>query len=298
MRKYPKIFRIGTEETKEILTEPDDCIYIEEKIDGANVRFQIQGGELVLGSRNVILDEPKHQWSKIYDYLFQRFKKMELINEDGLICIPNSYVFFGEFCIKHSINYDWEKMPLFLGFDIWDEEKGIFLSAEKARYIFSKIGLEFVPIVDILQVREISKIDENMIPMSKFYNGKAEGIVLKNYNKQIFAKFVTESFKEVNKKTFGGSKKTASDDNEKFVFEYATNRRIEKMIYRLINEENEDLHMKMMKKLPSAVFEDIFHEEISSIKRKNYTINFKTINKMITNRCRNVLNLMIAQVNR
>ncbi|MFQ5530990.1 MAG: hypothetical protein ACE5ES_00075, partial [Candidatus Nanoarchaeia archaeon] len=105
-------------------------------------------------------------------------------------------------------------------------------------------------------------------------------------------------FKEVNKKTFGGSKKTASDDNEKFVFEYATNRRIEKMIYRLINEENEDLHMKMMKKLPSAVFEDIFHEEISSIKRKNYTINFKTINKMITNRCRNVLNLMIAQVNR
>ncbi|MFQ5531026.1 MAG: RNA ligase family protein, partial [Candidatus Nanoarchaeia archaeon] len=193
MRKYPKIFRIGTEETKEILTEPDDCIYIEEKIDGANVRFQIQGGELVLGSRNVILDEPKHQWSKIYDYLFQRFKKMELINEDGLICIPNSYVFFGEFCIKHSINYDWEKMPLFLGFDIWDEEKGIFLSAEKARYIFSKIGLEFVPIVDILQVREISKIDENMIPMSKFYNGKAEGIVLKNYNKQIFAKFVTES---------------------------------------------------------------------------------------------------------
>jgi len=38
--KYPKIRIIGANENKELLMNPQDEIYIEEKVDGCNISFE------------------------------------------------------------------------------------------------------------------------------------------------------------------------------------------------------------------------------------------------------------------
>ena len=67
-----------------------------------------------------------------------------------------------------------------------------------------------------------------MIPKSKYYDGWAEGIVIKNYcrkaregNHQLYAKLVRDEFKEDNKAVFGSVRQTTSDTQkitEEFVF--------------------------------------------------------------------------------
>jgi hypothetical protein len=50
-RAYHKIKRLGDEENKEIFSNPDEEIVIEEKMDGANFRFMFKKGKIIFGSR-------------------------------------------------------------------------------------------------------------------------------------------------------------------------------------------------------------------------------------------------------
>jgi ATP-dependent RNA circularization protein (DNA/RNA ligase family) len=263
VRKYPKIYRVGHKEVAELKSNPEAKIYIQEKIDGANFRFWIENGKLKLGSRNRELTEEdleKKPWSAIYAYLMDRFQNVPdntLIDPDnGDVWIGDNFIFFGEFCIKHSINYDFDNMPLFLGFDIWIKNAEKFYDWDTAQMFFKGINIETVPTLGWRYAKDIGDYKEDDIPMSEFYPGKAEGIVLKNYNEQIFAKYITESFQEYRKLNFGSSKKFETEDHEKFVAQFITNARIEKQIYKLINEEDMDLDMPMMKYLPRRVLTD------------------------------------------
>ncbi len=295
--KYNKIKIVGHEDNEGIFSDPLDEIVIEEKLDGANFRFMIKDGHLIFGSKNQQLTSDEGidtnvQKSFLRAVNFVRERALEEKDVKGFEEYEK-YIFYGECMTRHTMSYDWEKIPPYLGFDIYDTEKGEYLGINDARLLFDVLNLPFVPIVKITTAGALKILSEEMVPLSKYSPHQAEGIVFKNYKKQIFAKLVREEFKEKNHKVFGGGKKYADNDEEYITAVYCTNARIDKMIFKLI-DEGEKLEMSMMKKLPTSVYKDIWEEnwqEITNMRGK--TINFQTFKKKVTGRCLAVLKQVI-----
>jgi hypothetical protein len=140
---------------------------------------------------------------------------------------------------------------------------------------------------------------EGYIPRSKYIGGSekdllAEGVVVKNYEKQLFAKIVRPEFVERNAEVFGGSKKPRSlnGNDEEFVFKYCTNYRIEKVIMKQL-DLGVVLDMKLMSVIIKETYNDIVEEEWREILHSNWKLDFKNCRKLIADRCREVLNNMI-----
>jgi len=282
--RYPKIYRLGHEKNRGIFER--GIVYVTEKVDGANFRFMNDGGRLRYGSR-------RRELTGVDDVgQFRRAVEKVLEFEPG--DLHEGWVYFVEYMIPHTIQYDWNRTPLFLGIDIWNGEK--WLSYDEAEKEFARLGIEIVPLVD---VRDVSEIDEHyldkVIPKSKYYNGEAEGVVFKNYDLQIFAKLVSERFKERNEKVFGKSKKKARQEGcEAYLLEkYVPPRRVEKVIQALV-DEGYRLSMELMTVLPRRVLEDVIEEEGAEIFRENCTVDFRKFRKLISRRCYNVLQRMLA----
>ena len=287
---YRKIKIIGDKDNRDITAFPEDEIVIEEKIDGANFRFMYYDGNFIFGSRKRELsdtDENEKAWKRGINHIKTTFKKPK--NKSYY----NHLIFYGECCIKHSTPYDFEHMPPFLGFDVMDLETNSYMEYKQSKKLFEKSGLVFVPIIKVIKVKNLTPYEDRDVPKSKYYDGQAEGVVFKNYNNQIFAKYVTAKHREENKKSFGGHQKWAKDDTEKFVAKYCTNARIDKKIFELIHEGNE-LEMRLMSQLPTLVFEDIREEHYKDILDKKWKIDVGKFRKEIATRCLMVLKMMIT----
>lgn len=300
-KKYTKIKILGDEENKDIFSNPKDEIIIEEKIDGANFRFMItKEGNIIFGSRTQQLTSDEGEDTNV-EKNFRRCvefirEKWNNLKYDGTNL--SHLIFYGENMVKHTMNYDWEKIPPYLGFDIYDITENEYVDGYHKQMIFEQIGLETVPIIKICKAKEITKIEDNSVPESKYasissQDRQAEGIVFKNYDKQIFAKYVREKFKEKNKEVFGGGKKFAKTDDEYFCAVYCTNARIDKCIFKLV-DEGKKLDMSIMGDLLNMVYKDIWEEnwnEISFSKRKIDLLNLK---KLVSKRCLEVLKQSIV----
>ena len=292
--KYPKIYTIGHEYNKDIFSNPEDEIIIEEKMDGANTRLLIHKGELYFGSRNKEIDESSKDAKNFIRSI--NFIKRTLKDKD--LSFVESHILFLETMVRHTMDYDWDSIPVCLGFDIMDLKNNKFLNYKDKIEIFNKLGLPIVPLIKIVKAREIKEINDKLVPYTKYphSDGKdiqAEGIVFKNYKKGIFAKYVRDAFKEKNAETFGGTPKLGIGDDSKFVLKYCTNARIDKMIFKMI-DEGSVLEMQLMKFLPHRIFEDIFIENLQDILKSRQTLNFGNIRKLITKRCLSVLKQMIV----
>ena len=288
--KYPKIKYLGDEEVAGLTSNPEDEIIIQEKIDGANIRVLIHNKELLFGSRNVTMDddmESSKMWNKVVSYLKEKLKGKDL---SGL----NNCILFMEYCIKHTMSYDWNVIPPILGFDIYELEKGAFIDFYKCKTLFNELEIDFVPVIRTIKARDLTSFTDSDVPVSVYASPsatdrQAEGVVFKNYKTQTFAKYVRDKFKEKNKEVFGANKKYVNDDTERLIAVYCTNPRIDKMIFYLRTESVMELNLKMMTKLPMLVLEDIIEENYKEIIISNYTIDFRKFRGLIAKRCLAVL---------
>lgn len=292
-KKYSKIKRLGHEDVADLLSDDNDVLVIQEKIDGANFRFMVsEDGRLIFGSRNNSLGDSNSQiggnWKRCVEHVKGIYETLKPLFKKNMI-------YYGECMSKHSIDYDWDKHPPFIGFDVYDVEKEKYLDWEDAKKLFEVVGLQFVHVIGETDVASFKKKEllDKSIPRSRYYAGQAEGIVIKNYNKQLFAKYVTDKFKEVNKENFGGGKKRAEDDSQRYVLTYCTNPRIDKKIFELVNE-GEKLDMSLMHELPKRVLDDIYEESWKELVNSNWTINFRNVKKIASKRCAAVLNQVIT----
>ena len=291
--KYRKIYQIGHSENEDIFKHPTDRIVVEEKMDGGNFRFYItEAGEVIVGSRGQLLDlESKNT---------KNFRRCSEFVKEKVYACPNykdfgKLIFYGECMIKHTMNYDWENMPPYLGFDIMTEE-GMFLEYEAKKNAFEHFGLPIVPFIKDCEAQYIGEINDEAVPKSAYASPsnedqQAEGIVFKNYQSQIMAKYVRDKFKERNAEAFGGNPKYNKIDdtnNSEFVFKYCTNPRIDKTIFKLM-DEGHPLDLKMMAELPKKIYKDIIEENWQEIMESNWKLDFKNIRKLIPKRCLAVL---------
>jgi hypothetical protein len=293
-KPYTKIKVLGDVENFGIFDNPEDEIVIEEKVDGANFRFMIKDGKVIFGSRTQELNEDKeHKFQKNFNacitLILDAFDKLDADTKKH----SEGKIFYGENMVKHSISYDWEHTPRFLGFDIYDIQSGKFLRQKNKTNLFAAWNLSVVPLINICMVKDIGTINDDLVPVSKYISPsaadtKAEGVVFKNYEKQIFAKYVREKFKEKNREVFGGNKKYAKTDDEYFSLLYCTNARIDKCVFKLL-DQGKVLGMELMGDLLNSVYTDIWEENWREIAYSKKSVDTLQLKKLISKRCLEVL---------
>lgn len=299
--KYKKIYRLGHDENAEIFSDPEDEIVIQEKIDGGNFRFAILNGKVIIGSRTQQLTDDEgndSNMNKMFircaNYVREQIKDKDLSKYEGLL-------FYGENCVKHTISYDWEEIPPFLGFDILDLTTGKFYGYGDVQLVYGFLNLPMVPHFRTCKVKDLPQIDDDLVPISKYARDsapdrKAEGLVFKNYRKQIMAKYVRDAFKEKNAEAFGGTPKYNKVDetqNADFLFKFCTNARIEKAIFKRL-EQGDSLDLKLMQHVPKDVWTDIWNEEWQYIANQRWMLDFGGIKKLIPKRCKAVIQQMMV----
>ena len=164
--KYPKIRVIGHDENRGVL---DDEIIIEEKIDGFNARIYLGKDRIMFGSRNRELEEEgEKQFTRFILYIKDKLKD----KQQTLKSIYEKYgtiILFGEGIVRHTIGYDFEKMPPFIGFDVYELDTKTFMDREDKVRLFENLGLE--PIKLLFEGKYTGKPED----LKKFIGDSAYG---------------------------------------------------------------------------------------------------------------------------
>ena len=258
--------------------EPGDLIQITTKIDGANasIAWDETTGKLEVFSRTNLLDQPG-ALRGFYDYV-----KTEIEPKTDWSAYKD-FVFFGEWCVKHSVAYNPEWYNKWRVYDIWCKSAGRYVSQERVKAICGKLGLEYIeelyygPFVSWDHCR-------SFIGKSTAYGPEQEGVVVKNQDKlaaenrtaPAYIKIVSERFKESHKvkakREPSPEEAAAKERGTTLAASVATEARVRKIILKLVDEGilPAELGPKdmgtVMKHLAKRVFDDVLKEEPETVK--------------------------------
>ena len=200
----------------------DNSIYAFEKLDGGNCQVRNISGRLVGGSRSNFLQGKsltRFKW-------FQDFNKW-IRSTPELYSLDPNFVLFGEWLSFHNIRYDPEHENQFYFIDMYDIEEGRYVAWPEALENLAMMGIN-TKTPRILAEGKISqrRLDNLLLKRKSDYRtGIREGLVLKDYENQQFAKYLHPKFSEV-----------AEDNRLPTVERYVTKKRIEKTVRALLEE--------------------------------------------------------------
>ena len=186
--------------SKKCLTDADVKILLdghtvfEEKVDGGVVGIAWNGDmHLAIGKHSMI--NPYDNSKKFYglnSWIYANYEKIQTI--------PLGWVVHGEWLRScHQIFYD-ELPDYFLAFDIWDGHR--YLDLQSRSDMLHKLGFAEVPLIysgDNLDVEDVLCIADGLSVSNKSRFSSSEifeGIVIKNYEKQLYGKYVRREFME------------------------------------------------------------------------------------------------------
>ncbi len=257
-KKYQSITRYG-KSNNEISARGNIVIW--EKIDGANASFMRDGDTIRTFSRNQELTG-EDGLGGFRKWVLENINARKL--EVGLL-------YFGEWTNRHKIDYGLNEKKFYL-FDVYETNLERYLPLNDIKAEANIIGLELAPIFYegeyISEEHLQSFVGKSMLAP----DGVGEGIVVKNYGyvdkhgNQHFTKIVSKHFQEIS-----GVKvkemKSKSDVVSQFIETTVTPARIEKMLFKLVDEGKlgEDFAIEdmgtILKLLGNSVFEDVMKEE-------------------------------------
>lgn len=191
-----KILALGSKWAQDLLL---DDVIVEEKIDGSFFAAGFIDGELKMRSKGVQFESgnPEKMFTKVA-------QTVELLKDK----LTPGWTYRGEYLQKSKHNvlaYDRVPTGHWIIFDICRGEED-YLSYEEKAAECARIGLECVPLLFKGKVAYPDQLMNLMATTSILGGQKIEGIVIKNYarmgmdKKALFAKHVSEEFKEVHKK--------------------------------------------------------------------------------------------------
>ncbi|MDR9431433.1 MAG: RNA ligase family protein [Natronomonas sp.] len=156
-------------------------LWLLEKVDGALFRFQLrESGLLRFGDRTRVYDDPDAvppPYEHAVDHVQRRLGREALRNAVDDV---ESVVFFGVSTHRRTIEYDWDRLPSFLGFDVYSTETEAFRPPGATQGIFERLGLEPVNAFEReLHTRDFDP-ESYSVPDSAWYDGPAAGVVVRN----------------------------------------------------------------------------------------------------------------------
>jgi len=292
LKKYPKIKRIGHAENNGILE--DGWLVVKEKLDGANFRFTYcrNKDRIVFGSRNIEYWNEKDV-DKAFDHAIEFVRETvdieELAYRDK---VEGPLTFFGEAMHAHTIDYNWDTIPSFLGFDIYDHETEQFLNSEIVTAIFERLDLPTVPTVYDGWANELDGLDA---PESEYYDGPAEGVVVVNEETGQRAKVRSEKFKEMHSNlSVADSLDYDPSDAALLAQTFTTEARVLKLIHKY-EDRGRTIEMAIMEDLWREIFDDIIDEEYETIFLGNHTIDTKEFRSEVASITADVLQSYIQR---
>jgi len=285
-KKYPKIIRLGHEDTDGILS--GEC-HIQEKIDGANTSIWMEDGEIKMGTRNNQITEG---FNGFCDYV----KSHEGVNK--LLSEHPEYRLYGEWLVRHTISYNETAYKKWYMYDIWiDGEDELDEEGEVKCNKSERMDIGAVhTMADMYEINTpknfglFTNPTENQIKLlvgKSTIGDKGEGVVIKNmdfineWGHRTYAKIVTENFKEENAVTFGGNNKHSDVYNEMWVVnKFMTLPRVKKVMDKLQPEVEKRLDMEHTGRIINTAYHDLITEEIWTIQKKFQSIHFKNLARL------------------
>ncbi|NRR00995.1 RNA ligase family protein [Brevibacillus sp. RS1.1] len=269
-KKYTDVIRLGHQTTEDIFNE-GNFIIIQEKLDGANASFRYdeETNNIRAFSRNMELHEEENlhgffQWT-------QQLAKEEIVA---------GMVYFGEWLNPHKIKYPQYEKQFFL-FDMYDTVACEYVDFAIVERKAQRLGLHLVPVFyqGEYQGEEHLKSFVGKTALGGRLRDEeiGEGIVVKNadyrdrFGRQLFVKIVTDVFSEVKRLKPPKDPNQPKSGEVLFVEQYVTRARVEKFLYKLIDEGvlEETFGVKdmgaILKNLNLRIQEDLFKEEADSL---------------------------------
>lgn len=147
-------------------------IYVEEKIDGANMGISINkdGKILVQNRSHYVNSQSGPQFKPLDKWIAEHFEELWEILE------PDVHILYGEWLyMKHSINYnrleDW-----FMAFDIFDKKENKFYSRDRVEKILENTTIKLIPVIMKSTFKKIDEIKALVNTPSRYADGKVEGV--------------------------------------------------------------------------------------------------------------------------
>lgn len=294
--KYPKVKRLGDEDTDGILF---GTVYVQEKIDGANASIWLEDGEIKCGSRT------QDVTTKGFNGLVEYAKSHEGIRK--YLEVNRRHRLFGEWLVRHTIAYKETAYKNFYLFDIliepeeWNVQTAELVDEQEAdrRLIRQCKWLTIPEVHTVAKAFEITTpelfttlVDPTPEALQEYVGKttlgvKGEGICLKNpefinkWGDRCVAKIVTQEFKEDNAIVFGGNNKHSETYVEmKMVNEFMTMSRVQKIMNKLEPIIGERLDMKHTSRIITTAYHDMFEEEMWAFVKEHPVIDFRSLRKL------------------
>lgn len=156
-------------------------LWLLELIDGAGLRFRLDDdGVLRFGDETRVYDDSDDMPAS-YQHAVRHVR--ENLDRSALrdaVADPRDVVFFGQSTQRQSLEYDWERIPSFLGVDVWSASADGFRPPDTAEKIFERLGLHPVNALERERNTRDFDPDSYAIPRSTWYDGPAKGVLIRN----------------------------------------------------------------------------------------------------------------------
>lgn len=300
---YPKIHRLGAEENDGILL---GTCYIQEKIDGANTSIWLEGDEIKTASRTQIKDSG---FNGFVDYARAHEGIKKLLADNP------TYRIYGEWLVRHTVAYNEASYRKWYLYDV------LLSSEQKLNDQGEVVGTncKFMPLDQVYELAQKYGIETPMLfeklenPTAEYlqkYVGKSalgekgEGVVIKNFeffnkfSSQVYAKVVTQEFKEDNATMFGGNNKHSDTYWETYlVNKYMTMERVQKIMHKLQPLVDKRLDMEHTPRIINTAYHDMLTEEIWEI-QKTVTgdLNFKNLARLAQRKAAVIFHAILGNI--
>jgi hypothetical protein len=153
-------------------------LWVQELVVGGPLRFQVDDRGMVFGGPERVFD----RWDEPLPYaaaVRHVREEFDAARFRDLVDDPADYTFFGVSTHAAGVTYDWDRLPPFLGTDVWSDDNG-FLPPDRVEHAFDNLGLDPVNTVQKeLPSRDFDP-DRYEVPESAWYDGPAAGVVVRN----------------------------------------------------------------------------------------------------------------------
>jgi hypothetical protein len=228
IRDYGKVWNLGHPEVKDLFSGE---VTVEEKVDGSQFSFMLQGAALHFRSRSV----------PVYTGESGMFAKAVSAVYDRAHLLKDGWIYRGEYLQKPKHNvlaYDRVPRGNIILFDVQPTEH-THLPADEKRAEAGRVDLECVPLVHVGPLADHSSLMSLMTTVSCLGGANVEGLVFKNYGRHgmdgkcLKGKHVAEHFKEVKDSEWKKENPGRQDILDLLVMKYRSEARYQKAVNHL-----------------------------------------------------------------
>lgn len=212
-----------------------DPVLVQEKIDGSQISFRLEDGEVIFRSRGRMIEKSAP------DMFHLGVEAIEKIH--AAIGLRDGWTYRGEYLQKpkhNTISYARVPKNNVIIYDI-DGGDQFYLPWEIVLdECENRLGIEAVPVYDVVTASPPLEYFDKLLERDSVLGGaKIEGVVLKNYlaygrdKKVLMAKYVSSAFKEKHGKDWKDRHPSRQDVVELLIGEFATEARWQKAVQHL-----------------------------------------------------------------